>query len=223
MSASDAVLCDLRASLARIERGTGGDATLPPISLTPPIDDHLPGGGLARGALHEVQASDFGAGLALCTLILSRTDGPVLWISSPAAEGVWAPGLHALGLRADRLLQASYRQPADGLWTMEEALRSPALGGAVLQMDRLDMTASRRLQLAAEGSPRIGLLLRNVAEHGPSSAVSRWRVASLANAAARPRWRLDLLRCRAGRPGSWDIRWDEGGLEVEEAALAEYA
>ncbi|ONG59150.1 hypothetical protein BKE38_00305 [Pseudoroseomonas deserti] len=119
-----------------------------------------------------MKASDLGAGLALCTLNLSRTNGPVLWISAHA-EDVWAPGLHALGLRADRLLQASYRQLADGLWTMEEALRSPASGAAVLQTDRLDMTASRRLQLAAEGSTRVGLLLRNFAEHGPSSAASR--------------------------------------------------
>jgi protein ImuA len=222
MSAPHAALHDLRASLAGIERGIVADAAPPPISLSAAIDGHLPVGGLARGALHEVQASDLGAGLALCALILSRTDGPVLWIST-GAERVWAPGLHALGLNADRLLLASYRQPADGLWMMEEALRSPALGGVVLQLDRLNLTASRRLQLAAEGSPRIGLLLRNVAEHGPSSAVTRWRVASLADAAARPRWRLDLLRCRAGQPGSWDVRWDEGALEVEEAALAEYA
>ncbi|NEJ33415.1 damage-inducible mutagenesis protein, partial [Rhizobium leguminosarum] len=86
MSAPDAVLRDLRSSLARIERGTAGDAAPPPISLSAQIDDHLPGGGLARGALHEVQASDLGAGLALCALILSRTDGPVLWISA-GAEG----------------------------------------------------------------------------------------------------------------------------------------
>ncbi|WP_419900286.1 hypothetical protein [Roseomonas sp. USHLN139] len=213
MSASDAVLRDLRASLARSERGTGGDATLPPISLTSPIDDHLPGGGLARGALHEVQASDLGAGLALCTLILSRTDGPVLWISAHA-EGVWAPGLHALGLRADRLLQASYRQPADGLWT--EALRSPAFGGAVLQIDRLDMTASRRLQLAGEfATSRAAAAERGRAwpvqprqpMAGGVPGQRRSATTLAAGPASLPRWTAEQLgcplelRCVGGRGG----------------------
>ncbi|KAA2211169.1 hypothetical protein F0Q34_21545 [Pseudoroseomonas oryzae] len=82
------------------------------------------------------------------------------------------------------------------------------------------MTATRRLQLAAEGSPRIGLLLRNVAGCGPSSAVTRWRVGSLPDTAARPRWQLDLLRCRAGRPASWQACWAAGRLEVDGASLA---
>ena len=112
MPAPDAVLRDLRATLARIERGTPGDAP-PPLSLCPAIDAQLPEGGLARGALHEIQAADPDAGLAFCGLILGRTTGPVLWISA-ASDSVWAPGLQALGLGADRLLLARYRQPADG-------------------------------------------------------------------------------------------------------------
>jgi protein ImuA len=187
--------------------------------LSPAIDEHLPGGGLARGALHEVQATDAGAGLSFCALALARTEGPILWISA-RPDSVWAAGSQALGLGPDRLLLAHSKTPADGLWTMEEALRCPALGGAVLELDRLDMTATRRLQLAAEGSPRIGLLLRNAAEHGPSSAVTHWRVGSLPDAAARPRWQLDLLRCRAGRPASWQARWEVGQLQVEGAPLA---
>ncbi|MFC7611212.1 ImuA family protein [Teichococcus aestuarii] len=218
MPAPDAVLRDLRAGLARIERGGPGHAQ-PALSLSPLIDEHLPGGGLARGALHEVQATDAGAGLAFCALVLARTEGPILWIA-PRPDSVWAPGSVALGLGPDRLLIAHYKTAADGLWTMEKALRCPALGGAVLELDRLDMTATRRLQLAAEGSPRIGLLLRNAAGHGPSSAVTRWRVGSLPDAAARPRWQLELLRCRAGRPASWQARWAAGQLEVDGAPLA---
>ncbi|MFC3127237.1 ImuA family protein [Pseudoroseomonas globiformis] len=214
MPASPAVLQDLRATLARIERGLPGDPP-PPLSLCPAIDAHLPEGGLARGELHEIQAADPGAGLGFCALILGRLAGPVLWIGPGGADGVWAPGLQGLGLGAERLLLARYRQPADGLWVLEEALRSPALGSAVLQLDRLDMTASRRLQLAAEGSSRVGLLLRSVAEHGPSSAVTRWRVSSLPDVQARPRWQLDLLRCRAGRPAAWTVQVEAGVLRVE--------
>jgi len=221
MAAPAAVLDDLRTRLARIERGAPGHAP-PSLSLSPLIDEHLPGGGLARGALHEVQAADPGAGLAFCALVLARTAGPVLWIA-PRPDSVWAPGLFSLGLGPDRLLLAHYKAPADGLWAMEEALRCPALGGAVLELDRIDMTATRRLQLAAEGSLRIGLLLCPAAAHGPSSAVTRWRVGSLPDAAAQPRWQLDLLRCRARRPAAWQALWEKGELQVEGAPLARRA
>lgn len=42
----------------------------------------------------------------------------------------------------------------------EEALRQGGLGAVVAELTRLPMTASRRLQLAAEGSGVIGLALR---------------------------------------------------------------
>ncbi|MFC7611050.1 ImuA family protein [Teichococcus aestuarii] len=151
MAPSEARLEALRDQLARMERGGGGAAFLP-LPLAPAIDRHLPGGGTARGALHEIQMADRNAGFAFAALILGRTTGPVLWIA-PAADTPWAPGLHCLGLPPERLLLAGYRQPADGLWLLEEALRTPGLGGAVLRLDVLDLTASRRLQLAVEGSP----------------------------------------------------------------------
>ncbi|MFC4169040.1 ImuA family protein [Teichococcus aestuarii] len=213
MAPSEARLEALRDQLARMERGGGGAAFLP-LPLAPAIDRHLPGGGLARGALHEIQMADRNAGFAFAALILGRTTGPVLWIA-PAADTPWAPGLHCLGLPPERLLLAGYRQPADGLWLLEEALRTPGLGGAVLRLDVLDLTASRRLQLAVEGSPRIGLLLRAAAEHGPSSATSRWRVASHPDPALRPCWRLALLRCRGGQPAAWLVCHEGGALQVE--------
>ncbi|WP_159993657.1 hypothetical protein [Roseomonas sp. 18066] len=88
MPAPAAVLDDLRAQLARIEQGNTS-ISVSPLSLGFSLDRHLPGGGLARGALHEVQAADVGAGLAFCALLLMRTRGTVLWISprSPSRSG----------------------------------------------------------------------------------------------------------------------------------------
>lgn len=213
MATPDARLDALRDQLARMERG-GAHSAFPPLSLAPAIDRHLPGGGLMRGALHEIQMADCNAGFAFAGLILGRTAGPVLWIT-PAADTPWPPGLHRLSLPPERLLLADYWQPADGLWLLEEALRTPGLGGAVLRLDPLDLTASRRLQLAVEGSARIGLLLRQAAEHGPSSATSRWRVASRPDPALRPCWDLALLRCRGGQPAAWQVFFEAGALQVE--------
>jgi len=204
MPTSPSPLQDLRARIAHIERGLT-DTPWPAVSLSPLIDRHLPEGGLARGALHEVLAADPGAGVAFSASILGRLAGPVLWIA-PTADAVWPPGLQTLGLCVSRLILVQYRQPAEGLWALEEALRSPALQGAVLQIPHLDLTAARRLQLATEATGSLGLLLRPAtAAQGPSNALTRWRVAARPEPRARPAWQLDLLRCRGGQPGSWAV------------------
>src|ERR1700712_1895328 len=71
------------------------------------IDDRLPGGGLALGALHEVggggNAAIDGAAAALFAAgIAARTKGKVLWcITRP---DLFAPALAQVGLAADRII-----------------------------------------------------------------------------------------------------------------------
>jgi protein ImuA len=80
------------------------------------------------------------------------------------------------------------------------------------------MTASRRLQLAAEGSGTIGIAIRRwrrpaeAADFGqPTASVTRWRVSALpatplpVPGVGRARWQLELIRCRAGE--SADFEW----------------
>ena len=86
-----------------------------------------------------------------------------------------------------------------------------ALGAVVAEVARLSMTASRRLQLAAEGSGAIGIAVRrwrrqrDTADFGqPTASVTRWRVSALPSSPLpvpgvdRARWQLELIRCRAG-------------------------
>ena len=94
-----AVLERLRARLARLDAvGPGGGAVLP-LGL-PGIDRVLPGGGLARGCLHELcGAADQGAALGFAVALLGRLiadGGHVVWIG-PRDE-LFAPGLVELGL-----------------------------------------------------------------------------------------------------------------------------
>ena len=70
--------------------------------------------------------------------------------------------------------------------SFEEGLRHGALGAVVAEVARLPMTASRRLQLAAEGSGVIGIAIRRWRRHmaavdfgQPTAAVTRGRVSAL--------------------------------------------
>ena len=72
------------------------------------------------------------------------------------------------------------------------------------QMPLLDLTASRRLALAAEQSGVTLLMLRLEAEPVPSAADTRWAVSAApsqaleANAPGPPQLEIELLRRRVG-------------------------
>ena len=212
----------LRARLARLDgserTGTGPVLALPFAG----IERILPGGGLARGALHELcGAPEYAAAAGFAAVLLGRlaADGHVVWIG-PRDE-LYGPGLLELGLDPARLIVVQARGRDARLWALEEALRSPGLVAALAEVDRLTLTQSRRLQLAAETKGVTGFLLRPpAAGQVPSAAFTRWRIEALAgagdgNLARRdlgpPCWRVELFRCRGGRSGSWRIAWYAGG------------
>ncbi|WP_372624951.1 ImuA family protein [Falsiroseomonas sp.] len=210
-----ALLAALRARIGRLERA-GAAAALARsqagvVNLSETLDAHLPAGGLARAGLHEILAAEPGAAAGFAAVILGRTGGPVLWIG-PEPDA-WPPGLARYGLSPAELVLVRAPRPADGLWAMEEALRCPAVTGALLNLSELDITAARRLQLAAEAGGALGLLLRpDTEEAGPSAALTRWRVGALpgtgtGHSLGDPRWQLDLLRCRGGTSHAWTVTW----------------
>jgi protein ImuA len=235
-----ALLSALRARIARLDRSGGAlpEADGGGIPLCEGIDAALPGGGgLSRAAVHEVLAAEPGAAAGFCALLLARAGGTVLWIA--AEPDAWPPGLARFGLSPADLVLVQAPRPVDGLWAMEEALRCPGVAGALLVLKGLDLTAARRLQLAAEAGGALGLLLRPDEEDsagGASAALTRWRVGALPGTGGGgagkhdlgdPRWQLDLLRCRGGKPGRWQVVWrsaaerlelDEEGIEAEQTA-----
>ena len=218
-SARSAALARLRDTLAGLTtRAPAGGAGAPiPVFA----DTSLIGAGLVRGALHEVCAATPGSGVAFAAILLARCGGQVLWISTEQESNlVWPPGLIPFGLAPESLILARAARWPEALWAMEEALRCPALGAAVLMAGAgqgLDLTATRRLHLAAEAGGVFGLLLRPDGAAGASAARTRWHIAPLASDAA-PRWRLTLLRQRGGAPaGPWNVSFEAatGSLRLE--------
>lgn len=180
------------------------------------IDVHLPAGGLQAGALHEA----FGAGgegfapepTLFIAGILARQKRPVLWCSEK--RDLFAPALASVGLPPENVIYAEATRTNDVLLLMEEGLRHSSLGGVVGEVGRMSLTASRRLQLAAESSGVTAFALRRwFPREGkpcePSAAASRWRVTAMPSTPlhmpgiGRARWRLELLRVRGGEPASW--------------------
>ncbi len=219
----------LRARIGRLERA-GAAAALARsqagvVHVSETLDAHLPDRGLARAGLHEILAAEPGAAAGFAAVILGRTGGTVLWIG-PEPDA-WPPGLIRYGLSPAELVMVRAPRPADGLWAMEEALRCPAVAGALLNLSELDLTAARRLQLAAEAGGALGLLLRPDTEQaGPSAALTRWRVGALPGATGPhslgdPRWQLELLRGRGAAPRSWTVTWrtTTDRLDTEDDAL----
>ncbi|WP_439580610.1 ImuA family protein [Elioraea sp.] len=205
-----------------IARGEEPRPAGPAIPLAPAIDAGLPGGGLARGAVHELLTADPGAAAALAALILARAGTPTVWIE-PNPDP-YPAGLAGFGLDPAALIVVR-ADGADALWAAEESLRAPAVAGVLATLPRLDFATGRRLHLAAEAGGTLGLILRpDTPNPPPSAARTRWRITALpapgqAHLVGPPHWRLELVRARGAPPGTWDVAWD-GTLAVLDKARA---
>jgi protein ImuA len=201
------------------------------------------GGGLARRRLHEVFAvgeddSGAAAGFAamLATLIgRQRPTATIVWLRERLAETrggcLHAPGLAELGLDPGQVVLGVLDDPLMLLRVAADVARCGRVDVAVIELWRnprvLDLTASRRLAVAAEQSGVTTLLLRAEAEPGPSAAQTRWQVASAAaapleaNAPGFPTLELELSRQRGGPAGMrWRVEWDRDQACFREPALS---
>ncbi|MES2291478.1 MAG: damage-inducible mutagenesis protein [Pseudomonadota bacterium] len=206
-------LAELRARIADIE-GDGRTHEVLPFGVTA-IDDHLPSGGIQSGCLHEIAGSPALADDAAATIflagMLARLEGPVLWCLR--YRDLFAPALHLAGLHPDRTIHVEAGSDANVLLAMEECLRHAGIGAVVGEIGKCSTTATKRLQLAAEGSGVAAFLFRRAAKTDTqgdgSAAVTRWRILSAPSerldipSLGSPRWAVHLDRVRGGRPGHW--------------------
>jgi protein ImuA len=209
----------LRRVIADMERGQAGSGR-PRLVATgfPAIDQSLPDGGLALGAVHEI-SGPMAHGFA--ARILSHLTGPVLWFRPQKETALlYAPTLQALGCRVGHWLVAYTPTQKDLLWGLEEGLRSGAVDAVVGEPQTpLGMTASRRLQLAAERGRALGLILTGpgdddaITRLSPSALTSRWHISPqptdpVADDAAddgAALWQVRLLKLRNAGTASWSV------------------
>jgi protein ImuA len=214
------MLEELRQRLQRLEKPPGlmdGPAVLP---LGAAEVDAVLGGGLMRGALHEIAAAGeahmaAATGFAVGVAALA-TQGAV-WIAEDMAAlesgAPYGPGLDGIGVTPERLVTVQVAQRRDLLWAMEEALRCRAVGCVIGEMRHgaLDAVAVRRLSLAAAENGALALMLRAAPEDDASTAATRWMVsaASPGGGGERARFTVQLLRNRRGPRGQWILEWSD--------------
>src|SRR3982750_3846223 len=79
---------------------------------------------------------------------------------APPRRDLFAPGLALAGLAPNRILYAECGSNEDVLAVMEEGLRHGGLAAVVGEVSRVAMASTRRLQLAAEESGTMALMLK---------------------------------------------------------------
>ncbi|WP_093002574.1 ImuA family protein [Rhizobium sp. NFR07] len=212
-AAREHVIADLRERISLLEGGSARKVGCLPFGV-PEIDAVLPEGGLAYGALHEFAGGGSGAidGAAAALFaagIAARTKGHVVWCLT--RPDLFFPALVQAGLHHNRVVFVEADKEEDVLASMEEALSYGGLGAVVGELVRLPMVASRRLQLAAEKTGTMGIVVRRwrrqteASDFGqPTASTTRWRVSVMPSdelpvpGVGRARWFLELMRSRAG-------------------------
>lgn len=223
-----ATLCRLRRTVAGIE-GQDTDLTISscPLVFGVPAIDAVLHDGLAPASLHEIAAGtwcDLAAAIGFACALAARAAGErnTLLIQTDFAVlesgNIYGPGSDLFGLPARQLLIAKVPRPLDALWTMEEALRCRALASVICELPNdgaiADLTATRRLTLAAREGGGFGFLLRHRPSPLTSSAETRWEVSSAPSVSdrfggfGRTAFTLALVKNRRGPTGQWTIAWD---------------
>ena len=189
----------------------------------------------ARGAgqVCEIVPAGPGDAGAACGYALSLAiaaaarPGVIVWVAEDfachEAGEPYGPGLRHHGLPLDRFVLVRASGPQQALWALEEALKSRACAAAIGELRdgarHFDLTATRRLVVAARASGAAGILLHGApAGELSTAAEARFEIRSQpgpaqASASGRrrlisehPAWGVRTLKIRAagGQRGQAD-------------------
>ena len=193
--------------------------------------DQALGGGLLRAATHDIlprSAQDGGTATGFALALIARLAFGVPWVwvrQDMAAREIgepYGPGLAAFGLDPASLVLVAVPDAKEALRAAEESLRCQALGAVLFEPwgdpKQLDLTATRRLALAAEESGVTLITLRSGGHFPLGSCRTRWEIgAAISQSAGEeelgfPAFSARLVLNRqagAGGPGgAWSMEWN---------------
>jgi hypothetical protein len=185
------------------------------------VDRLLPQSGYERGTLVQWlsgggQGADY---LSLMTARQACNDGGALVVLDPTGQ-FYPPAAAAIGINLDHLIviknsssnssSNSSNKPnkeldSDLLWSIDQALRCPAVAAVWGPVGHLGERWFRRFQLSAESSGCLGLFVQPIEQaRQPSWADVQWLVTgghSDSENVSSQQVRLQLARCRGAQTG----------------------
>jgi hypothetical protein len=191
------------------------------------LDRYLPGGGWPLAGISEIFVEHYGLGelsllmpaLAELSNLAAENKQWIVWVAPPFVP--YAPALARHGVDLSRILlvhpyagavgrkghghdaHKSHGHEADALWAVEQAIRSQSSIAALAWIKQADMSALRRLQLAAETHRCWTVLFRPITAISDSSpAALRLKLSPVLNREKAVGARLDIQKCRGRRPCS---------------------
>jgi protein ImuA len=236
-------IADLKRALAALDAPAAGFAAAAQrITFGADFVDDAIGGGLPAAALHEIYPAGDGDGaaasaFALALMLRAAPGRKIVWIRQDMAARelgeLYPPGLAEFGADPDAILIVQARDAVSALRAGNEALRCSALGAVAIEIwggeKAADLTATRRINRAADAAGTTALLIRLAAEPVPSAASSRWRVRTaasaslIADAPGASRFDIELVRHRAGfPPRSFCVEWDRDECVFRKPALSRF-
>lgn len=191
---------------------------------------------LAAPGLHEIYAAAHAdcaaaSGFALA-VAREKREGALVWVRhdllQAEAGSLYPPGLLGLGLSPASLTLVRAPSVQAVLQAGLDAARCSSLSALIVEFwgeaKAYDLTASRRLSLAARASKLRLFLVRHGARVAASAAETRLQVKALAsqalgaNAPGRAAFEVSLLRHRAGVAGQvWCVEWNDETERLEES------
>jgi protein ImuA len=193
------------------------------------LDDNLPGGGLALGAVHEFFYNDPENSVSIPSTLPTLLARNLVTQHYSTPTNGWLPQhstrtlpflMMWIGKRCwptpflldqEILGNCLFIDPPTQellLWSVESALRSSVVKLVIVDCPRVSLNATRRLSLAARKSSSMCILLRDRKDQDlPSSAATKWRVSPFPSTTTWPTWKLDLLRSKGSHSdiSSWIV------------------
>jgi hypothetical protein len=149
----------------------------------PELDAQLPQGGYEPGTIVEWLEPRKGSGgwylaLAAARQAVTASDSQArYWVVVDRQKYFYPPAARSMGLPLDRLIVLHPLNAADEAWAVDQALRCPAVGAVIAELDDVSELQARRFQLAAEQGRSLGLFLRPLhVRRQPSWAEVQWLI-----------------------------------------------
>lgn len=145
--------------------------------------------------------------------VLMKSGTCCVWIST--SRKLFPASLRTFNVDPERIIFMDVSKEQDVLWIMEEALKCDGIAAVVAEIHTINLTESRRLQLAVEKNGVTGFILRKDERKAVNNmATARWKITPLPSYSEEkmpgigfPKWNVELLKVRNGNPGSWELCW----------------